>query len=305
MTPDGARKIIEASILTIDRENCDVEIAFFGGSFTAIEKNLQVELLEIANKYIQNNLVDGIRISTRPDYIDREILDFLQSFGVTTIELGVQSMDDEVLLNSKRGHTKIQVINAASLIKEYGFSLVLQMMIGLPCDRFKKSIDTAKQLIQLSPKAVRIYPVVILKDTQLYNMYKNNQYRPLEVSDAIDWCAQIIPLFERANITILRIGLMSSDSLNQESVMGGAYHVALGEMCYSKVFYNNARAQLLSSKFINNIKIFVPKGAVSKMSGYKRENIINLKNEFNLRNIKITETNDLEHTNIKVEQSNL
>ena len=303
MTPDKAQKIIEASILSMDKENCDVEIAFFGGSFTAIEKSLQIELLKVANEYIQNKDVGGIRISTRPDYINREILDYLKVYGVTTIELGVQSMDDEVLLNSKRGHTRSHVIDAAKLIKEYGFCLVLQMMIGLPGDSLEKSLETAKQIISLCPNGIRIYPVVVLKDTELYRMYKDKEYKPLQVCEAIDWCSHIIPLFESEDIAILRIGLMSSDSLNEESVAGGAYHEALGELCYCKVFYNSAREQILKKDFEKNIKIFVPKGAVSKMAGHKKENIVKLKDEFLLKDIKIVETDELKLSNIKIEQS--
>ncbi len=191
--------------------------------------------MKTANKYIQSKDVSGIRISTRPDYINREILDYLKAYGVSTIELGVQSMDNEVLMHSKRGHNKKHVEDAVRLIKEYGFCLVLQMMIGLPMDTFRKSMDTAIKIIELSPQAVRIYPVVVLKDTELFTMYQNKQYKPLKIDDTIEWCAQLIPLFENANITILRIGLMASDSLNESSVAGGAYHQALESFVMRKV----------------------------------------------------------------------
>ena len=198
-TPQDVDKAVKTALKS---KGFDYEIAFFGGSFTAIDREYMISLLKAANKYIKSNEVKGIRISTRPDCIDEEILDLLKEYGVTSIELGAQSMDDEVLLANRRGHTAKDVENASELIKSYGFELGLQMMTGLYKDSEEKAIKTAEKIIALSPQTVRIYPTVVLKGTYLADLYLSGEYKPLNADESAQLCAKLVLLFEKNNIKI-------------------------------------------------------------------------------------------------------
>ena len=191
VTADDVHNIIGEYLKTLPSKNRRIEAAFFGGSFTGIPINEQSELLAAANEYLKKGDIDGIRLSTRPDYIDKEILDNLLKYGVTTIELGVQSMDDSVLKSSNRGHTRKDVINAVRLIKEYSFTLGLQMMTGLPGDTDEKSLYTADEIIKLKPDIVRIYPTLTIKDTFLEKMYLTGKYQPQSVDEAVNLAKQL------------------------------------------------------------------------------------------------------------------
>ena len=192
VTADDVHNIIGEYLKTLPSKNRRIEAAFFGGSFTGIPINEQSELLAAANEYLKKGDIDGIRLSTRPDYIDKEILDNLLKYGVTTIELGVQSMDDSVLKSSNRGHTRKDVINAVRLIKEYSFTLGLQMMTGLPGDTDEKSLYTADEIIKLKPDIVRIYPTLTIKDTFLEKMYLTGKYQPQSVDEAVNLAKQLL-----------------------------------------------------------------------------------------------------------------
>ena len=170
----------------------DIEVAFYGGSFTGIEYEKQIEFLQIANEFVVNKKINSIRLSTRPDYINQEILDYLKKYNVKTIELGVQSMNELVLQRSKRGHTGRQVVDASKLINDNGFNLGLQMMVGLPESNEQEEIDTAKQLIELKPKYMRIYPVLVIKDTPLEEEYLQGKYIPYDVERAVDISAKLL-----------------------------------------------------------------------------------------------------------------
>lgn len=247
------------------------EIAFFGGSFTAINRNYMLELLKTANIFVQNNVVSGIRISTRPDAIDHEILSLLKEYGVTSIELGAQSLNDNVLKSNNRGHTAQDVINASKLIKKYGFSLGLQMMTGLynDCDDF--AIYTAKKIIELKPDTVRIYPTIVLKNTDLAALYSDNKYKPQTLENAVGLCSKLLLMFFNKNINVIRLGL---HSIEEDSYVAGPWHPAFSELCYSKVYLENAKNFLDSA---GEYTVYVNSAAVSKMIGQRKENIIALK----------------------------
>lgn len=215
------------------------QIAFFGGSFTAINKNLMIEYLTVANKYIENGCFDSIRISTRPDCINHEVLEILKKFNVKTIELGIQSFDDEVLKNSKRGHTSETAFKSCKLITDYGFELGLQMMCGLPSDNEQKDLYTANKIIETGCKQVRIYPVVVIEGTELAKMYKNGEYTPLNTEEAVSICAKLYTLFTKNNVTILKMGLHS-----ESNNIAGPFHPAFGELVRSKAFYDSLIEQL-------------------------------------------------------------
>lgn len=257
----------------------NAEIAFFGGSFTAIDRNYMVKLLETAAQYVWNGSFFGIRISTRPDYIDREILDILKKYGVTSIELGAQSMCDEVLKANKRGHTVQDVVNASGLIKEYGFSLGLQMMTGLYGSDDKKDRKTAERIAELEPDTVRIYPTLVMKGTELFELYQKGLYVPQELDSAVVLCSELLRYFEDRNINVIRLGLHDSESL-KENMAGGAYHPAFRELCESEIIYQNTLSELERQNIKNGtVEFFVSPKSVSRFVGQKRKNILRLENK--------------------------
>ena len=197
------------------------EIAFFGGSFTAIARDYMLELLEAANEFIVDGKVSGIRVSTRPDAIDDEVLRILKKYGVTSIELGAQSMRDEVLSMNRRGHTALDVVNASQLIKKYSFSLGLQMMTGLYGDDNHGARYTARQLAALRPDTVRIYPTVVLEGTELAEKMRSGEYTPQGYEDAARLCAGLLRYFEQRGINVIKLGLHASEGV-ECSMVGGA-----------------------------------------------------------------------------------
>lgn len=247
----------------------NAEIAFFGGSFTAIDRDYMISLLEATKPFISR--LAGIRISTRPDCIDKEILDILKSYKVTSIELGAQSMVDAVLNANNRGHCADDVVNASKLIKEFGFSLGLQMMTGLYISDFEKDIYTAQQFIALKPDTVRVYPTVIMKDTDLADYYLNGDYKPYTLDESVDLCSRLIMMFENENISIIRLGLHYSDSLVNNSY-GNNYHPAFKELCESRIFFNNfiEKAKNIDKEQIS--KVYINEKSLSKFLGQKKSN---------------------------------
>lgn len=260
-----------------DRE---AEVAFFGGSFTGLEIEKQNEYLDVAYLYVKSGQVTGIRLSTRPDYINDEILQNLKRYGVTTIELGVQSMCDDVLMASKRGHLSSKTIESASKIKEYGFKLGLQMMLGLPLDTKEKSIFTAKELVRLGADCVRVYPTVVLRDTYLYTMFKSGEYAPLKMEEAIDTAKEVLKIFKSANIPVIRVGLQETESLGG-SIEAGPYHPAFGEMVSARIYRDKIEKFIAENK-PSTVNVLVNSKEISKVVGQKRQNIDYFKNKFNI-----------------------
>lgn len=250
------------------------ELAFFGGSFTAIDRDYRRELLKAGSAYVKNGTVRGIRISTRPDAVSPDILQELLEFSVTAVELGAQSMDDRVLMLNRRGHTAADVEKAATDIKSAGIELGLQMMTGLYGDTDEGALNTAKAFIRLNPKTVRIYPTIVLKGTYLYKLYKQGIYNPQSIEGAVPLCARILEIFYRKDIKVIRLGLHDVD---QTEVAAGPWHPAFGELCESRLYFNLALAQLKKLP-CGRYKIYVNPAAVSKMTGQHRENIIKLSN---------------------------
>ncbi len=227
-TEDVTAKTAEETVLkylsTIDSEKNYVEIAFYGGSFTAVETDLQCSLLAVAKKYKDKGLVHGIRLSTRPDCIDEIILKRLMEYGVTDIELGVQSMSEKVLAANNRGHSADDVKNAVSLIRKYPFKLGLQMMVGLISDSKEACIMTAEKLAELKPDFVRIYPTLVFDNTPMAELYKAGEFTPLTVEQAVDICRPIVKIFDENNIKIIRLGLLVSQDEAKNNLLGGPYH---------------------------------------------------------------------------------
>ena len=234
--PEDVERIVETHLSSM-KEKRIVDIAFFGGSFTGISIALQEKYLKEAYKFIQNGQVSGMRVSTRPDYIQQEKLDLLKKYGVTTIELGAQSTNNEVLNKSGRGHNFDAIKNASSLILENGFQLGLQMMIGLPHDTFERSLQTAKDIIALGAHCTRIYPTVVIKETALEKLYNKGNYKPLSIEEAVSWTKEFVKLYEKNNIKILRIGLHPSEELvDGKSLIAGPFHPSFKEIVMSQIW---------------------------------------------------------------------
>ena len=262
---------IEQYLLTIPTSNSEIEIGFFGGNFTGIGKEKQERYLKIVQPYLESGKVQGIRLSTRPDYIDENILDLLKKYNVTTIELGAQSMDDEVLQLSGRGHKCEDIINASNLIKEKRFSLGLQMMLGLPGDTLERSISTAKKIIALNADNTRIYPTLIIKETELENLYHEKKYNPLSLEQAVEWAKEVYKVFEKAEIKILRMGLHPSDGLiSGESLVAGPFHVSFGELVMTTIWKEELNSIQKNDK--ENIIICVAEKQINNAIGYNASN---------------------------------
>jgi histone acetyltransferase (RNA polymerase elongator complex component) len=254
------------------------EIAFFGGSFTAIDRDYMLCLLERANEYINKGLFKGVRISTRPDCINEEILNILKKNGVSAIELGAQSMDDGVLSLNERGHTADDVRNASRLIKEYGFELGLQMMTGLYGSSYDRDVFTAEELIKLNPETVRIYPTVVLEGTRLAELMRSGEYKPQTLDEAVELCARLLLMFEEKDIKVIRLGLHSGGNVD-EGYLAGAYHPAFRELCESRIFLKKMLS-LLENKDKSKQYVFeVAEKSLSKALGQLKSNEKALKNE--------------------------
>lgn len=264
------------------------ELAFYGGSFTAIPEDEQRALLTAAQPFRRNGFLQSIRVSTRPDAITADKLRMLMEYGVETVELGAQSMDDEVLRLSGRGHTAADTRNGAELVKAACLRLVLQMMTGLPGSDAEKDLHTAREIAALCPDGVRVYPTVILRGTSLEELWRRGQYRAHTVSDAVAVCAPIVRLFRKAGIPILRLGLNPTDDLSGDEAVGGAYHPALGEMVYSRVFLDMAREKIHRLPALpRKVELLVSSRDVSKMTGRGRCNLLTLQMEFGLTEIHV------------------
>ncbi len=272
-TPDQVVKLCEEFLPHSNREGQYYEIAFFGGSFTAIDRSYMLALLQAAYPFVQLGRAGGIRCSTRPDAISHEVLTILKEYGVTAIELGAQSMQDDVLRLNHRGHSVQDVFNASALIKQYGFSLGLQMMPGLyGCkDYLACSVDTAEKFIQIMPDTVRIYPTLILKDTLLESLYQKGMYTPLCVDEAVEICAVLVKMFNRKNIRIIKLGL-HADTGMESSLVAGPYHPALKELVQSKLFLDRFTADFSALPEGEYIIAVNPKQH-SQASGQKKSNI--------------------------------
>lgn len=271
----------------LPRSGAERQLAFYGGSFTAVPEPLQNALLQAGRKAMETGQVDSLRLSTRPDALDERTLERLRSYGVRTIELGAQSMDGEVLRLSGRGHSAEDVRRAAERIRARGFELILQMMTGLPGDTEEKCLDTARQLIALRPDGMRIYPTVVVRGTELYELWQRGLYREHTVEEAVDWCAKLLPLFESAGIPVIRLGLNPTEELSAGAAAAGAYHPALGELVKSRVLLNRARELLRGTEEGASVKLGVSPRLLSQMIGQNGANRETLIREFALASLQI------------------
>ncbi len=288
VTPKDVKEIIKKYLKNFRDESKYVEVAFFGGSFTGIDVDVQKELLEAANEFIANGKVGSIRVSTRPDYINKDILKMLKKYHVKTIELGVQSSNDYILRKSKRNHTFDDVIKASKLIRRYHFTLGHQMMIGMPESTEIDEINTAKDLIKLKPKMIRIYPVLVIKGTELEQEYKNGQYIPLTVEQAVERSKVVTYMFRRKKINVIRIGLQNTEEITdpkqeKSEVVAGPYHPAFRQLVESSMWYDSIAEKIKKINMkVKTVEIRINSEDVNNVVGHKKENIDKLKEMYEL-----------------------
>ncbi len=264
--------IIDTYLSTINYHENEVEVGFFGGSFTGIPIDEQIKYLQLVQPYIDSGKIESIRISTRPDYITEENLSILKEYRVKTIELGAQSLDNEVLKKANRGHVVADVEKAASLIKSFCFDLGLQMMIGLPDDNLGKSIATANKIINLKADNTRIYPCLVIKDTNLEKQYKSGKYKALEMNECINYLKNIIPLFENAEVKIIRVGLHPSKDLDEGAYIAGPYHPSMRQIAETEIWFDLLKNLENKSDKNKEIIIYVSENQRNNAIGYHAKN---------------------------------
>ncbi len=304
---DDVRRIVDYYLSNLKQDDATKEIAFFGGSFTGINIEEQEELLSAAYDYIKRGKIDSIRISTRPDYINKEILKRLKKYKVNTIELGVQSSNDYILKRIGRGHTFLDVKKASKLIRWYGFKLGHQMMVGLPESTKLDDLNTAKQLIKLKPKMVRIYPVLVIKNTKLEEEYNKGEFEPITINQAVERCKEIVYQFNKSKIQVIRIGLQNTQIISepenaQSDVVAGPFHPAFGQLVEDSIWYDSIVDKI--KKFnvkVKEVEIKVNPQDVNSVIGHKKENIKKLKDLYEVDIIvKPDETIKLGKSNITI-----
>ena len=269
--PEDIANIVDSYLASFTATERIVDIAFFGGSFTGIELSLQEQYLRVAYRYVQSNAVQGIRLSTRPDYISPQILDMLQRYGVTCIELGAQSVHPEVLAKSGRGHSVQHIADAATMIRGYGIELGLQMMLGLPEDTKERSLHTAREIIRLGAQNTRIYPTLVIEDTALAQRWRDGLYRPLSIAEAIDWAKDVYQLFLQNNVTVLRTGLHPSEEFSKgKALLAGPYHASFKELMLTDIWKDNLAE--LDGQQGKKLSISVAPNQLNYAIGYQQSN---------------------------------
>ncbi len=291
-------KTIHSHLKTIPK-NSHIELAYFGGNFTGIPIADQEKYLSLAQPFLSNGSIHNIRLSTRPDYINKAVLELLKKYKVGTVELGAQSMDDEVLKKSKRGHTVSDTIKAAKLIQDYGMNLGLQMMIGLPGDTKEKAIFTAQKIIDLGAENTRIYPTLVIKGTKLEEMYHQGDYQALAMDEAINWTSEIIEIFEKSEIKILRIGLHPSEGLLSGSdLVAGPFHPSFRELVLTEIW----RKKLDQIRFDGQFLIIsVNPKELNYAVGYESKNKLMLQKKF--KKVKFITNSKLEKRNYALDRN--
>ena len=295
VTAKDVKAKIEDYLDTIHEGGSHIEVAFYGGSFTAIPLEYQEQLLDAAFMYVKAGKIAGIRVSTRPDCIDARISENLRKYGVRTVELGVQSMDEDVLKLCNRGHSPGDVTNAVGILKEFGFSVGVQMMIGLPGDTEEKAVKTAKALIALKPDIARIYPALTIKNTYMEEMFIRGEYQPLTLDEAVELSKKLLILFESNGINVIRIGLQPTENINSgKDVVAGPFHPSMRHLVESLI-YRDMLAYLLEKEGEKKeITLGINPKNVSELVGHKKNNIDYIKSKFFIDKIEIFQDKSVE-----------
>ena len=272
--PEDVKNIIDSHLTSFKEENRFVEVAFFGGNFTGLPVKMQNDYLEVVQPYLDKNLVHGIRCSTRPDYISLQRVKEIKHFGMRNIELGAQSTNDEVLNHCKRGHTYNDIVEASQIILSEDITLGLQMMIGLPYDSEEKDFQTARDIVSLGAKETRIYPCIVVNDTELETMYRNGEYKALSINEAVSRSAKLYSYFIENQVKVLRIGLHQSDELDAGGYVAGPYHKNFAEMVFSHIWKEKFKNLKISESenLKKDIIINVPASQINHAIGWNGEN---------------------------------
>ncbi len=289
VTPATPQDVVEAieRAKTLTGPETRRQLAFYGGSFTAIPVSEQEALLDAAGPYLESGDIVSLRLSTRPDAIDAATLKRLKAYGVETIELGAQSMSERVLALSGRGHTAQDVEDASAQVKAAGFKLILQMMTGLPGADDESDVESARRIAALKPDGVRVYPTVIVRDTALFDIWKAGRYKEHTVENAVRVCAKILPIFEEAHIPVIRLGLNPTEDLSGGDAVGGAYHPALGELVKSRIMREKAEALLEGVLPGSEAVLRVNPRLMSQLVGQHGANRAYLTERFALKRLRI------------------
>ncbi len=305
VTEKDVKETIEYYLNNFKDKDKYVEVAFFGGSFTAIEQEKQEELLNAVQPYIKDKKVNSIRLSTRPDAIDKDILKMLKKYHVKTIELGVQSTNNYILSRCKRGHSFEDVEKASKLIRLYGFNLGHQIMVGLPDSTAKDDIQSAKDSIKLKPKMVRIYPVLVIKRTELEDEFNKGDFTPLTVYQAVERSKEMIKLFNQKHIQVIRVGLQNTDTITnptmkESEVVAGPYHPAFGQLVDDSIWYDKIVNEIkkINAKVIK-VEIEANSKDINNIVGHKKENIEKLKDTYAVLT-KVKENNKIKPGRFKI-----
>ena len=294
LTPDYIKETIRDYVGN-KRNDKFWEVAFYGGSFTAIHTDLQHQLLAPASEMLKRGIIDGIRCSTRPDAVGDEAISFLQSYGVKTVELGVQSMNDGILVDAKRGHTAQDVVEAVARLKHRGMTVGVQLLPGLKGETWETILETAVDIVKLKPDFVRIYPVLVIENTELADQYRSDEYEPLSTEQAIKYCAFLKEWFERHTIEVIRTGLQSTEELDSgNSLVAGPYEPAMGELVVNEQYKHRIERCInehiessigegisqqnvwgqVNTYIALNISVFYPRSLTSKVRGLKNRNML-------------------------------
>jgi histone acetyltransferase (RNA polymerase elongator complex component) len=237
ITPEEITPVIEKYLKTIPRGNARIEAAFFGGSFTGLPLETQKRFLGAARPFLEKGAIDGVRLSTRPDFIDANILKTLKEYGVKRVELGVQSMSDEILSKAKRGHSRKDIEEASGLILKHKMALGHQIMVGLPGSTFKDELDTAVGSVKMGATEVRIYPVIVIRGTELADMWREGAYEPLSEEEAIKRCSRLVRFFRKHGVEVIRCGLHPSEGLiSGRDMLAGPFHQAFGQKVETRIY---------------------------------------------------------------------
>lgn len=293
--------IINDHLATIDHDSNFIELGFFGGNFTGLPLQQQESLLKEVNVYLHSGQIDAIRLSTRPDYIREANLSLLKSYGVRTVELGAQSFDDGVLEIMGRGHTARDVVVASAMIKDYGFNLGLQMMTGLPGDSREKSLETAEKIIATGADNTRIYPLLVIRDTPLAEMFKRGEYLPMDLAEAVSLVKELYRLFEEHHVNIIRVGLHPSEGLlNGSNLLAGPFHPSFRELVLTEL-WRDVLMPLMHNEHPSPVIIHVPQREINYAAGYASSNKKMLQTVF--RDVRFREDHSLTGRNYRVSYS--
>ncbi len=300
----SVRDEIETALATIPAE-LPCEIAFFGGSFTGIDRELMLWLLELAASYVRAGRVHSIRFSTRPDYITPEIVQILSRYPIGMAELGIQSMSDRVLTACDRGHSAADTVNACRLLRDAGIPYGGQMMLGLPGATAAEERECAMAIADLGCRESRIYPTIVFRDTLLATLWKSGEYEPLSVADAVERAADVEEIFHERGVHTLRIGLCDTANLHGSDCLAGPVHPAMGELVASRIYLRRLEVALeaLPHGIPEKVTVMVPKGDISMAVGQKKENTLRIKNKYNVKSLHFLENSSLIRYNILLDNS--